>query len=566
MAELSVFDQLVRTLTDTGRRDLLEKLQSDVSDETEPLKTMKPEDERTVNVEAEMGAIRPFRRLLYFLWSLISGRNLEDMVRERLLRRLRAQLDDAYDGLMYYRSSAFSGCLFDELEELLSGVLVFREPLEQAMGSHRTDFYAFLAGIELGFEDRLGGALPSIRFWDNIELDEDVMPKSDLLRVFEGVFQELPAEEKALVYRDAQSLFYLFKLAHHSIETMLASFHQTAGGQDKECDFGMLVKSLTRLSELLFSLVHSPSAEGLRALFLFHHHEHLENPDFDPEKELRKNLLEAEEALTRIRGFNERVPLTCIIRYITKNLDYHPRGIGGAEDWFVSFKDFWYRRIERAYTELGKRNRKRSFMNEAGAFLGMSEIPQPSFLGAAPFNGDVQSRHNFSLAYLGAFYSRVFKKMMRYLKIILDKGEFYKEQNRSSFAEDFDYLVKMPARLAVLARKFTEDGDLGIRYHAMDAEALDPKEKAERTRELIEEFDRAALGFVDIIYQHLTDIRLIIGGILHGKPGDNFDTLTNLERIGGEENPRLRMLWEKSEQSLGKAGNLLREIRQLEAD
>ena len=566
MAEQSVFDRLVRTLTKTGRRDLLEKLQNTMTDRSEPLKTKNPEDERTVDVEAGTEALGPMMRILYFLWSLITGRDLRDLIKDRLIRRLRSQLDEAYDGLMNYRASTFTGRFYEELEELQKGVVFFRDPLESVMGGSRGEFYAFLAGIELDFEDRLRNALPSLHSWDSIELDEDASPKNEVVKILDGIFEGLPAEEKSLVYRDAQALYYLYKLTRHSLVSMLGSFHPAAGNQGQESDFGSLVKSLTQLSELLFSLELSPSVEGLRALFLFYHHDRFGSSDFDPDAVLHQDLSEAEEALMRIRAFNDRIPLTFIIRYITKNLNYHPSGIGGAEDWFVSFKDFWYRRLDRAFTDLGRRKRKKAFMYEAGTFLGISELSSPAYLQTAPFNGNIQARHWCSLVFVDAFHDRVFKKMERYLQVILAKGEFYKEQNRNSFSEDIDYMTVLPTRLAYLARRFERDGDLGMRYRKLDDEVLDDPAKADRVLEIVAEFDREVLGLVDRVYQHLTDMQLIVGGILHGKPGDNFDTLINLERIGGEENQRLRMLWGKAEDALATAVNLLRDIRQLETD
>jgi hypothetical protein len=51
---------------------------------------------------------------------------------------------------------------------------------------------------------------------------------------------------------------------------------------------------------------------------------------------------------------------------------------------------------------------------------------------------------------------------------------------------------------------------------------------------------------------------------LKGQPGDRYDTLVNLTKIGGRENSDLRKAWTNALEKTDRAAVLLRQIRELE--
>ena len=62
-------------------------------------------------------------------------------------------------------------------------------------------------------------------------------------------------------------------------------------------------------------------------------------------------------------------------------------------------------------------------------------------------------------------------------------------------------------------------------------------------------------------------VRLEIGRdvpAVGGQPGEKYDTLSNLETIGGSENKHLLESWQEASETLGQAWSLLCEIRDIE--
>ena len=563
MGEISVFEGLVKQLTEAGRRDLLEKIQRSLQPSPEPLRTAKPEDVETVDVEEELDNLNPFRRIFLFLWSLVSGNDQESLVRRMLFKRLRVRIGEIYTGLLDFTDDFFTEKFYSELERLKKAVNFLRSPLTDTLIRNKVAFFAFLAGIELNFEEKLGEEFRSIGFWDNIELHDDSVPKKEMIEVIDGVFDAISPEEKKWIYQDAQSLYALSALSKFPIDRILTTFQKSGGFK---CDAALLTKSLMRLSELLHSAHNSPSLDALRALFLFHYGEKLGQADFHPDEELSRDFSGAEKTLDAIRAFNERIPLTFIIQYVTRDLGYKPVGIGGAEDWFVSFKEFWYRRIDRAYAELNRKKRKQQFGDDAKTHLGMSELSLMPCFRSEPFDDSIRSLYEMSMTFLRRLFDQVFQKSRRNLQILLLKAQFYKEQNRSLLEETIEYMSRLGARITFLVKRFEAGGDLGSRYQALLKEPLEDKELRERTKQIVTEFDREAAAMIEKSIQNLSDLLLVLDGVLHGKPGDKYDTLTNLDSVGGRDNRQFRMLWQRGLDEISSAANLLKDIYRLESD
>ena len=94
---------------------------------------------------------------------------------------------------------------------------------------------------------------------------------------------------------------------------MLACFHPGGEGEERVCGFAELARYLVALSEVLSAAQFPPTAEALRALFVFCYQESLLDPAFRLDEHLEGDLYSAEGALNGIREFNESVPLDLIV-------------------------------------------------------------------------------------------------------------------------------------------------------------------------------------------------------------------------------------------------------------
>jgi hypothetical protein len=566
MAQLSAFEQLVRSLSSSERRELLAKIEASFSASPEPLRRATEEDGEILDVEYEIRKMGLLQRLVFYLIVFFTNRSKISLMRELLLGRVRRRINIQCPGLVDFRNSFFKERMYSELALLMEGARYFQPSLRQAMETSRTDFFAFLVGMEVeDIQERIDSELIPLLHVEDFELDDVEISKKDIVERFDDIAEEIPGEDRTGIYRDAQALFGLYNLSRFHFNDALSCFKESRFQPGKECEFQALSSYLVRLCELLAAAEYSPSACALRALFLFFYRDRLEEEEFEMEEQLYTALSESEGALARIREFNEHVPLLLVIKYITHDLDFRSRVAGGAEDWFFAFRDFWLKRIDKSYNEFALRKKRRRLIESATAFLGVEEIKELGKDKSWDSGGIIKIKYGLSLSFLKEFASIVFRKASRALSVIYLNGEFYKEQNRKEFTDAYEFLSRLEEKISLLEKRLSPRGDVSKQIGDVHGETATVKQKNEKIQSVLAEFDRESLSFVEESIKELNSLNLLLSGILHGEPGARFDTLSNFGSLGGRNNRILVTTWERALNNFSEALNLLIDIKEVES-
>ena len=566
MDQSSAFDQLARALSTEERQRLLERIESAFAEPNEPLAGGRSDDSEGTEVEWELQRLNLLQRMFLALIAFFTNRSKPSIMKDILLRRLRNRIVNRYGGLIDFRSSFFTEKMYGELSALSNSVHFFGAPLRQALGYSKPDFFAFLVGMELpDVGTRLEEEIDSVfqRSMDSLAVSD--ISKKDVIADFGAIAEGMRPEEKRIVYDDAQALYTLSRLLQCPFAEVLSSFREDPETGAHECEFQSTRAALIRICESLCSAEYAPSSTALHSLFLFTFRERLDEEEFDLEESLRTALEQAHGALETIRSFNERVPLVLIIRYITQDLSFKPKKIGGGEDWFVSFKEFWVRRIETTFNRLNLWKKTRQIAESAARYLDLRELKGFSRLGPAMDGDRARIRFDLTLAFLHHFVTHVFKKVHRSLDFISMSGEFYKEQNRKEFMDAVDYLSNLREKLEYMQNRLSEGGDLYLKVAGIEDDDVNAKGKEKRIAELLSEFDEQSLTVIEKAVQAVNSSILLLGGILHGEPGARYDTISNFNSIGGRNNRYLIASWERALEYFNQALGFLVDLKDLES-
>lgn len=561
------FDQLARGLSSKERQELLSKIESSFSSSIEPLMRESEGDVEVLDVAYELRKMGLLQRFIFYLAAFFTSRSKTSLMQEYLLGRIRRQINLHTPELIDHHRSFFRNRMFTELTLLMEGARFFQAPLKQAMDTARSDFYAFLAGIQIeDMQSRIDSELWPVLHVPDFELDEVEISKKDLLERFDAIVEDIPGEDRTQIYRDAQALLGLYNLSRFHFGEILACFKESRFSPGKECEFQALSAYIVRLCELINAAGNSPSAGALRALFLFFYRDRLANEENDMEEQLLTVLTDSESALAKIREFNLRVPLLLIIKYITHDVDFMPRKSGGAEDWFFAFKDFWISRIEGACIDFSMRKKRKGLMESADAFLGVGSFEEfgRSLIGVS--DGTVEVKYRLSLSFMKRFAVSVFKRVSRAVSVIYLNGDFYKEQNRKDFTDSYEFLNRLGEKIASLEKRLRPRGDLATQVEDVQRETISLQQRQGRIQTIQSELDQDSLSILDGAIKELNTQILLLGGILHGEPGARFDTLSNFGSLGGRNNRILVTTWERALDDFSEALNMLVELKEIETN
>ena len=564
MAEVTVFDQLVKSLDSEERKRLLDRLLASQHVSTEPLKPEADED-GIVDLDSEYRRLPFFRRLVVLLRALIAGRDRYAVLEEALLHRVEVVIEHRSPGLMDFRRSMFTERMYEQIMSLRDGLQGMRAPLDLAMRREKTEFIAFLAGVEMPeVQARLLEASDPSRLWDERGDLESGALKMDVLRRCEETLDAVPKDDRRGVYYDIQALTGLAQLAIHPFGSMLSRFRRTNEIESQLGEFDQLARYLAPMAEVLTTAQYPPSEDALRAVFLYAYRDQLLDTRFDLEEHLESDLNDAEEAFGRIREFNAAVPVVSIVKAATRNLSYKPRAGGGGEDWFVIYKSFWKRRASRNYGRFYRKKKEEQLARRAAGFLGFRKLPPLVYYTPDQFEDLVILKHNLSLSFLKGFFHKVFKRITKTLNLILSSGDFYKSENKREFADALAYLGLIEDNLGSFESRLSPEGDLGMQLQQARKDTRNPAARGRKIHAVAEQADRNATYLVSECYKKLLNLSQILAGILHGRSAERYDTLANLSSIGGVGNKLLISTWNEALEQVLAAVNILRDTRGLE--
>ncbi|MCX7655870.1 MAG: DUF5312 domain-containing protein [Treponemataceae bacterium] len=565
MAESETFRKLAAELSLEERRELLARLTSYAVLSKEVL--FHEEDvPPTVDSSQQYRQAPWYYKLFLFFLSLISGKKPAELFEDRLIAKLGASVEARAPGIFDYRQSLLLPGFREELESLKEGARFFYEALDVGLNRDKGAFFAFLASLEMDFVHRrlTVETDPETIFQANSSYSTGDVRQS-AQRTMEEIFQTIQEDERRRMYRDARSLHCLKELSSFLYDRFLSAFTYDGAYKSPVAPAYVVLDQMKALNDILYSLQEPPTMPLLETLFVFQFQERSKEESSDLSTEIRTLLNRAEEALGRIRQFNKRIPLTAIIRCVSRDLGYLPRVITGGEDWFVVYRDYWKHQLEEKFGLFVQNRRRADLMeNFKEFFKGM--LVKPLLYVSSDTNPEgIPLKNTFALSFLQAFSQYIFLPTLnRVLKPILIDGEFYKKENRAEFTEAYNELLKLGDTIASFEQKLSPSGDVGKRYDLAKSEIASLPFKRKKIQSIVQEASDEVVSIVGRASKAFRSMVAVLGGILHGEAQGKYDSLANLNTLGGRSGSYLNQL-KDAYYRFEKALQILTEIQEIEA-
>jgi hypothetical protein len=561
----SLFDKLVLDLSSRERRDLLDKIQGSRNVSVEPLMTETIEEEET-NFDTEYYKLSFFRKIIVFIISLFTGKKRRVLVEEYLLRKLTERIRIRHPGLVDFSRKILLGGFRDEIEYLNRAISLLREPLHSVMNIERGAFFAFLISVELEIiQQRIIEETDPKTIYETQHFTEVAEVRGEMERRFNHILDTISPEDRTRIYHYALSLDYFYQLCSFTFDEIILQFENSRFGGRGALSFTLAKNKLMRLSDILQSVGYPPPSDALKAVFLFHYLDKIDDPQFNMQKRLEQSLEEAENGFNYVRRFNSKVPVVDIIKCILKNYNYRPQRIKGGEDWFVLFKNYWQKRFDIMFRAFYKEKRVRVFIEQSHYFLETDFFSEPHYYNQDLKYETLRIRYYLSIIFIKNFYERLFiQKINRSLKILLINGNFYKKENRSDFTDAFNGMNNIYEMIGALDKEVSPAGELGNKLERLKMEVIKKREMKKKAQGIFKGIDARAKKIVEDSITYFSVIINVLDGILYGKVGGKYDTISNLKSIGGRENNDLIAAWRSSMNYFNKGLELIKDIYQLE--
>jgi hypothetical protein len=527
------FNRLVSELNLEERAKLLEKLRSQSSLSQGPLYE-EVSEEPAEKIEIRFSGLPWYRRLWFRILSFFNSRAPLKLFEDHLMSRIARSLEETAPGFYNYQKDLLLPKFLEMLVYLRDGSRFFYQALDASFNRDKGGLMVFLGSLEMPdvhklLQNNTDPAVLAEQFPDISEIELRQKAHTAL----EKAVSAISDEQRSVMYYDARSLFCLKQLSSFLFDRMINAFIVDSASGGSICPSGSIRDQLLALNNILNSLKESPPMVLLSSLFVFVLSEREDEPGFDIQIEMRKLLSKAEASIETIRTFNKQVPLTLLLRCMSRDMDISPRNIGGGEDWFVVYREHWKHLIDEQFSVFTKNKKQRDMQNSLRYFLKGNSLKMLENTNNESNAAGVPIKEAFCLSFLKTFYTIVFMgEINKILRPILLDGEFINKENRVEFAEHYNTIIKLEDLIQHFDQLLSISGDIGKRYSQAKAEITSLPFKRRKIQIVFQEASKIAAGIVDQTRDAMEGMILILGGIIKKSVDEKYDSLANLIVFG----------------------------------
>jgi hypothetical protein len=475
-------------------------------------------------------------RLKYAMMSLFNGIPPKQVFENHQIAQAGKIINRQDLELYDYRRDLLLPKLRDKFVELKSAARFFYDTLNRSINRNKGAFYVFLASLEM--EDIHSRLMHSTNFVQ-LAVEHPAVKERDLyqiaLNTLEQTLLSITEDEKSLMYANVRSLNYLKALSTFSFDRIILNFTADSASGRLVCKGRFVKDILIFLQNVLFSLKQVPSMTLLESLFVFSLQERSGESPLDITLEMRRLLSMAENALMIIRDFNRDVPLTLILRCISRNMGLVPELIGGGEDWFIAYREYWKRQVDTQFSEYQRMHRYNELTNALHQFLKGGAL-KPLGYAVSPYTSDgFPLPEAMALSFLMTFYSDVFiPDIYLILRTILIEGDFYRVENRTQFTEIYNEIVLLEDAILQFDAQLSPEGMYGKYYFSSNLEPVSGFLKRRKVQQVIEETSLEAQGIITAAKQTIAEMIKTLEGFIRKESSGTHNALVNIVQISSK--------------------------------
>ncbi|MDR2432955.1 MAG: DUF5312 domain-containing protein [Treponema sp.] len=560
--EDKTLSRLVAELSLDERNSLLEKLQGQSGLSFEPLYEDGGEAEQGGVLEERYTRLPWYERLRLFILAYLKSKPPVKVFEDSLVSRLGREIEAKAPGLYDYQKNLLLLGFFDLLTELKDAARFFFTTLDNSVNRDKGGFYAFLGSLEIGeLHRRLETETAPELFSDTLDSSERKLRQA-AAKAMEDILFTISDTQRNVMYSNARSLNCLWELASFAFDRIMITFGSS--GRGHTCSVNAVRDLLVSLNNILFSLKNPPTMSLLESLFVYRLQERSGELGFDMNVEIQSLLARAEEAISTIRFFNKKVPLTKIIRCASRDMTLVPQQISGGENWFVIYREYWKKQIDVRIADYMRRCKQRDLHDTFQHFLNGTNLKVLDNVVSEANPLGFPLPESFALSFLLTFHSAVFmNKINIFLRPILLDGAFFRKESRSAYTEAYDDIIRIGEDIKQLDSKIAYSGEYGTRYNQIREEIASLQAKRRRLQQVTDEVSHEASGIIIRTRDAISAMINILTDMLKKGGGSKYDTLANWDKLGGKNPEAFLEGVADSLKQLQQALRILRDIDEL---
>lgn len=556
------FDELVAGISSDERKYLLARINQN-REHSFPLVQPAREETDGFTLDIKLNSESFLYKLFLWIRSLISKKHKLEIYNDDLIRTLARKINKNHPGIVDMQNGLILSLFYEKLKELKNAADFFK-PYFNIFNENPGKFYVFMSTF----------IAPEIASSINAEADPYSVPfekegtkevRSSLLKKLEGILKDIPQKSRAVMYDAVKSLNWLKRFSELPYTHFLAQFTAIVS-ENYTCPFTNAQTDFNALANVLSDARSIPN-EALEALFLFPQRKGgaTVELDQDTEKSMREFLSKSAAGISMVQMFISTVPFFALGKVIFSDYDWQIETFGGAEDWFVKFKEEWKIVFDERW-ESWLRDRKKSqladVLMEKFGILSFPELPYrpwTNLWGGVPFRCEMTG------GFLYWFATVKYEEIIGVLNVLVLEGVFLNNDNRAEFSEAMNKFAEINHQVQLFGESLNEKGSVGSVFAKLIADHVRTLKGQNMVNSIILNAETSIRGWESSFCDCCRTIEKVLAGILDDEKTDKkYESIQNLMTIKGRENRAYRDNLQAEREVLLESRRILAEIEPLD--
>lgn len=556
------FDELVAGISSDERKYLLAKINQN-REHSFPLVQPAREETDSFTLDIKLNSESFLYKLFLWIRSLISKKHKLEIYNDDLIRTLARKINKNHPGIVDMQNGLILSLFYEKLKELKNAADFFK-PYFNIFNENPGKFYVFMSTF----------IAPEIASSINAEADPYSVPferegtkevRSSLLKKMEGILKDIPQKSRAVMYDAVKSLNWLKRFSELPYTHFLAQFTAIVS-ENYTCPFTNAQTDFNALANVLSDARSIPN-EALEALFLFPQRKGgaTVELDQDTEKSMREFLSKSAAGISMVQMFISTVPFFALGKVIFSDYDWQIETFGGAEDWFVKFKEEWKIVFDERW-ESWLRDRKKSQLADVlMEKFGILSFPELPYRPWANLWGGVPFRCEMTGGFLYWFATVKYEEIMGVLNVLVLEGVFLNNDNRAEFSEAMNKFAEINHQVQLFGESLNEKGSVGSVFAKLIADHVRTLKGQNMVNSMILNAETSIRGWESSFCDCCRTIEKVLAGILDDEKTDKkYESIQNLMTIKGRENRAYRDNLQAEREVLLESRRILAEIEPLD--
>lgn len=556
------FDELVAGISSDERKYLLAKINQN-REHSFPLVQPAREETDGFTLDIKLNSESFLYKLFLWIRSLISKKHKLEIYNDDLIRTLARKINKNHPGIVDMQNGLILSLFYEKLKELKNAADFFK-PYFNIFNENPGKFYVFMSTF----------IAPEITSSINAEADPYSVPfekegtkevRSSLLKKLEGILKDIPQKSRAVMYDAVKSLNWLKRFSELPYTHFLAQFTAIVS-ENYTCPFTNAQTDFNALANVLSDARSIPN-EALEALFLFPQRKGgaTVELDQDTEKSMREFLSKSAAGISMVQMFISTVPFFALGKVIFSDYDWQIETFGGAEDWFVKFKEEWKIVFDERW-ESWLRDRKKSQLADVlMEKFGILSFPELPYRPWANLWGGVPFRCEMTGGFLYWFATVKYEEIIGVLNVLVLEGVFLNNDNRAEFSEAMNKFAEINHQVQLFGESLNEKGSVGSVFAKLIADHVRTLKGQNMVNSMILNAETSIRGWESSFCDCCRTIEKVLAGILDDEKTDKkYESIQNLMTIKGRENRAYRDNLQAEREVLLESRRILAEIEPLD--